>query len=148
MNHHELKTDPEVFQLSWDGKKGYEIRYNDRDYKVGDTVLLRETRYSGEEMKTGKPLEFAGRTIEATINSVVSGYGLDEGWVIINLGTQSAQTAKLNLYAIRYEFMRDEDNWGEDSGDDCWEALGHAHANRFDEIVDSRMQINIDQQGE
>lgn len=44
--------------------------------------------------------------------------------------------------AARYRFIRDEDNWGEDSGWDSWGALGEAHASRFDEIVDSRRSLN------
>lgn len=92
MNHHELKTDPEVFQMSWEGKKSYEIRVNDRDYQPGDSLLLRETRYSGEEMKAGKPLEYTNRSLECMINSVLTGYGLGEGWVILNIGYQQGVT--------------------------------------------------------
>uniref|UniRef100_UPI002613F7D6 DUF3850 domain-containing protein n=1 Tax=uncultured Amphritea sp. TaxID=981605 RepID=UPI002613F7D6 len=92
MKHHELKTDPEVFQMSWEGRKSYEIRFNDRDYHSGDSALLRETRYSGEEMKAGKPLEYTNRALECVINGVLSGYGLDEGWVILNIGYQQGVT--------------------------------------------------------
>jgi hypothetical protein len=46
---------------------------------------------------------------------------------------------KLMVDAERYRFMRNEDNWGEDSGDDSWEKLAQAHSFEFDAIVDSRM---------
>lgn len=88
MNHHELKTDPEVFQMTWDGKKGYEIRINDRDYQSGDSVILKETRLNGAAMRDGAPLEYTGRVIEAVINSVIKDYGMHENWVILNLGYQ------------------------------------------------------------
>lgn len=39
---HELKTAPEYFQGVYDETKLFEIRYNDRDYKVGDILHLRE----------------------------------------------------------------------------------------------------------
>lgn len=49
---HELKTDPDVFVHVWAGAKRFEIRKNDRDFKTGDYVVLREFdrvthRYSG-----------------------------------------------------------------------------------------------------
>ena len=34
---------------------------------------------------------------------------------------------ELERDAARYRFLRDEDNWGDDSGDDCWERLGESH---------------------
>ncbi|MBM95997.1 MAG: hypothetical protein CMI09_09160 [Oceanospirillaceae bacterium] len=45
----------------------------------------------------------------------------------------------LSRDAARYRFLRNEDNWGEDSGTDCWDALGEARAGEFDEIIDSLM---------
>lgn len=84
---HQLKTDPEVFAASWEGIKGFEIRFNDRDFEPGDELLLKETRFSGEEMKEGAPLEFTGREIDAHVNYMLRGgnYGLAEGWVILSV---------------------------------------------------------------
>lgn len=90
MAHHELKTDPDVFQASFDGKKNYEIRWNDRDFKVGDTLTLKETTHSYSEMiniKNPKPLLFTGRELNEKVNHVLPGqkYGILPGWVILNL---------------------------------------------------------------
>jgi hypothetical protein len=63
MKRHILKTDREVFKVKWDEKKPYEIRFDDRNFQVGDELLLVETFYSGEEMKDGKPLEYTGRFV-------------------------------------------------------------------------------------
>jgi hypothetical protein len=42
MSQHTLKTWPAYFDAILDGRKTYEIRVNDRDYKVGDILLLQE----------------------------------------------------------------------------------------------------------
>lgn len=47
MTHH-LKTKPEYFQAVINGKKPFEIRYNDRNFQVGDRVILEE--YTGKEL--------------------------------------------------------------------------------------------------
>jgi ASC-1-like (ASCH) protein len=41
--HHELKCETEYFQDVERGKKKFELRLNDRNFKVHDTVSLHET---------------------------------------------------------------------------------------------------------
>ncbi len=84
---HELKTDPAVFQALFDGKKTYELRKDDRGFETGHKLWLRETRYTGEEMKAGAPLEYTGRKTRHTISHVLRGpiYGLMSGWVILSV---------------------------------------------------------------
>ena len=86
MQAHELKTDPEVFDAVAEGRKTFEIRYDDRGYEEGDQLILRKTRYTGEEMKQGKPLEYLD-DYGATVSHILRGpcYGLKEGWVIMSL---------------------------------------------------------------
>jgi hypothetical protein len=83
---HELKTDTEVFTAFADGMKTFEIRFDDRDFKVGDLLLLKETQHTGEEMKDGKPLIYTGQEDWLKVRYILRGpiYGLREGWVIMS----------------------------------------------------------------
>jgi hypothetical protein len=86
MATHELKTDPEVFDAVADGRKTHEIRYDDRDYAVGDFLILRRTRDTGWAMKnTGAPLVYTGEEYRAVVTHVLRGYGLEPGWVILSI---------------------------------------------------------------
>ncbi len=51
---HALKTWPEYFKLQESGEKTFELRKDDRDYKVGDKFLSQEfdattSKYTGKE---------------------------------------------------------------------------------------------------
>jgi hypothetical protein len=84
---HELKTDPDVFEETYNGNKPFEIRFNDRGFAVGDILLLKETKYTGDEMKRfGKPLIYTGRTFHFDVSYILRGpcYGLMDGWVIMS----------------------------------------------------------------
>jgi len=84
---HELKTDSDMFQLVWDRVKGYEIRLDDREFAVGDTLVLRETIHSGDTMYFGVPLLYTGREVTATVTHVLCArYGLADRWVILSMG--------------------------------------------------------------
>lgn len=84
---HELKTDSEFFNAVLTGSKTFEIRFNDRNFMVGDELHLRETLNSGEEMKAGLPLVYTGKCIAVEVNYVLRGqkYGLVDGWVIMSI---------------------------------------------------------------
>jgi hypothetical protein len=82
---HELKKDPEVFHASLQGNKPWEIRYNDRRYQVGDHLTVRETKFSGEDMKKGKALIYTGRYLCLKVTYLLKGYGLQDGWVIMSV---------------------------------------------------------------
>lgn len=94
---HELKTDPEVFAAVLDGSKTNEIRFNDRDFKIGDRLLLRETRYSGQDMRgpEPRPLEYTGRETTRVVSHVLAGYGLQPGWVILSFARTASVSANV-----------------------------------------------------
>jgi hypothetical protein len=62
---HKLKIDPHHFEGVEREVKRFEIRENDRDFKIGDYLFLRE--YSPEYFEDG----FTGREIYAVITCVV-----------------------------------------------------------------------------
>lgn len=93
MKIHQLKTDPGVFDAVIQGKKTFEIRLNDRDYRVGDVLKLCETVYVGEAMKVGAPLIYTGRDCYVEVTYILYGpiYGLQEKWVIMSITPIPAQ---------------------------------------------------------
>ena len=75
---HELKILPEYFKAVRDYTKNFEIRKCDREYHVGDVLLLREwdgNKYTGEKVK---------REIEYIYKGDGS-YGLAEGYCILGI---------------------------------------------------------------
>lgn len=87
MTEHELKTDPEVFAASWNNRKRFEIRKDDRNFQVGDVLNLRETKYTGEEMKNGKPLMYTGFDFKVRViyKLPTGSYGLKDGWTVLSV---------------------------------------------------------------
>lgn len=64
---HELKTDSDVFGKIKSFEKTFEIRVNDRDFKEGDILKLRETVFTGEQMKEGMPLIYTGKVVFVSV---------------------------------------------------------------------------------
>jgi hypothetical protein len=62
---HELKTWPAMFQPVFDGIKPWELRQNDRDFQVGDTLHLCE--WSPDAQR------YTGRSIEADVTYIFPG---------------------------------------------------------------------------
>tara|TARA_R110000822_G_scaffold95314_5_gene218057 strand:+ start:5563 stop:5916 length:354 start_codon:yes stop_codon:yes gene_type:complete len=88
MTTHILKTDSKVFQATYNGTKNFEIRMNDRDFKVGDILVLRETEFTGAEMcLNDKPLIYTGRELTKKITYILDGsdYGQSDEWVIMSV---------------------------------------------------------------
>lgn len=68
---HELKTWPVAFDLALSGAKMFEIRVNDRNFQVGDELLLCEY-----DLATDR---YTGREIRRKVTCVVTGWGLPDG---------------------------------------------------------------------
>lgn len=75
---HVLKTLPEYFEAGFRGEKMFELRRDDRDFKVGDYILLKE--WDGEQ--------FTGRMMAKKITYILRDceqYGLKDGFCILSL---------------------------------------------------------------
>ena len=77
---HNLKTWKEYFQAIQDGKKNFELRKNDRDFKVGKILILEE--YDPDTS------EHTGRAIHASIEYILEDghqFGLVDGYVVMGI---------------------------------------------------------------
>lgn len=90
MKDHELKCWNPFFDAILENRKHFEYRKNDRDFKPGDTLFLRE--YNNIEHK------YTGRCIRVLCHSVWSGLpGLMSGYCIMEISiTQSPWTTPID----------------------------------------------------
>lgn len=87
MTTHKLKTLQPWFEEVWDREKRFEIRLNDRDFQVGDRLLLR--LYDPE---TG----YGFREIDACIRTVLIDVpGVKDGHVVLQLADMSNYAGSL-----------------------------------------------------
>lgn len=75
MTTHDLKTWPEFFEAVTAGGKTFELRKDDRGFRVGDFLRLKEWRRDAER--------YTGREIVTRVNYLVAGpaFGLEPGHV-------------------------------------------------------------------
>ncbi len=81
---HELKTWPEPFAEVQRGDKTHEIRWNDRGFKVGDTLHLREWKPSGNVpgVLAGG---YTGAAIRVLVTCLSEGWGLPGGLCVMSI---------------------------------------------------------------
>ncbi|UTM59245.1 DUF3850 domain-containing protein [Photobacterium sp. CCB-ST2H9] len=75
---HEVKVQPVHFREVLAGRKTHEVRLNDRDYRAGDVLILREVDDNGDD---------TGQVMNAKITYVQRGdhFGLMNGWCVLSL---------------------------------------------------------------
>ena len=76
---HELKTWQPYFEQVKSGLKTFELRENDRDFKIGDELLLKEYSASHDE--------FTGNFCHRRVDFILHGgrFGLEDGFCILGL---------------------------------------------------------------
>lgn len=74
---HKIKTVQPFFNDIKEGRKNFELRLNDRNYEVGDSLIMEEwtgTRYTGDKIE---------RQIKYVLENCTE-FGLMQGYCIIN----------------------------------------------------------------
>lgn len=76
---HELKTIDTYFYRVFTGQKTFEVRKNDRDFQIGDLLILNEI--------DGSTMEPTGRTVFRKIDYILHGgqFGIQEGYCVMSL---------------------------------------------------------------
>jgi hypothetical protein len=95
MREHHVKSWPEFFEATFSGVKTFEIRRNERDYQVGDVLVLEEWEPNTASMANGG--SYTGRKLRKLVTYVLRGVGdgggsgiaplrgLSRGYVILGL---------------------------------------------------------------
>ena len=100
MKFHDLKCWPGPFNATMLGEKRFEYRKNDRDFKVGDVLVLREfcPEVPGLEMMN---VGYTGRVEVVKVTYILGAapcdkvYGIPEGYVIMSVTPVSAEVLAL-----------------------------------------------------
>lgn len=78
MQTHELKIWPEFFEPIMTGEKTFELRWDDKGFRAGDALWLREWM-----QRDGV---YTGREITKRVTYLLGGFGLERGYVCMALG--------------------------------------------------------------
>lgn len=118
---HELKIDQEYFKAVKDGRKKFEIRKNDRDYHVGDLLVLREYNpncrsYTDESIK----VEITYLTDYAQRNDHVV-----LGIKVIQEGEELTEIKKVVIPKFAAEFLGSHWEDGEPAKEDKADLIRH-----------------------
>lgn len=74
---HDLKIEPPYYQAILDGKKTFEVRYNDRGFNAGDIVIL-------QPLCENRTYDILRPKLIAEIG-YVTGFGMQDGYVVFSL---------------------------------------------------------------
>jgi len=74
---HKLGILPEYFKAIKEGRKKFEVRFNDRDYKENDILILQELDQLGENL--------TGNEVFVKVIYILKDFGLQEGYCILGI---------------------------------------------------------------
>jgi len=83
---HKLKTHPLYFEKILEGVKNFEIRKNDRDYKICDELILKEYVPTAFYLSGDR---YTGRILHRRIDYILYGgqFGIEEGYCVMSLSS-------------------------------------------------------------
>ena len=81
---HYIKLQKEFVDPVWSGKKKFEIRFNDRGYQSGDRIRFIPIDENGKE------LDHPIRDYDYLITYLLSGWGLEAGYVAFAIERQAS----------------------------------------------------------
>jgi hypothetical protein len=83
---HELKTWPLFFEAVKNGTKQFEVRKNDRDFQVGDDLILKEFAPKGYYEEQDADV-YTGQFLHRKVSYVLKGgeFGIKNGYVVLGL---------------------------------------------------------------
>jgi hypothetical protein len=97
---HRLKTWPEYYAAIQEGRKPFELRFNDRQFAVGDKLILEEFVPCEHCDATGRAIpaggkcagcdglkgKHTGRGVTRYVSYILPGtFGLKDGWIIMGI---------------------------------------------------------------
>lgn len=79
MKTHELKTWKIFFEEVVSGRKIFEVRKNDRDFQIGDMLILKEW--------DSQKQEYTGRKIARVVMYILQGgqFGIEDGFIVMSI---------------------------------------------------------------
>lgn len=86
MAEHELKTRAVYFDAVQRGEKNFEVRKNDREFAVGDVLVLKRFLYS--DISHGVVPSCPPQSLRRRVNYVLNGgqFGILPGYCVLGLG--------------------------------------------------------------
>ena len=112
MNIHELKILPQYFNEVREKKKTFELRKDDRDYKVGDILILKE--WNPDEIYgtvDEEETHYSGKKVVRQITSILR--DIDPAIGISSLDGYAILSIKETEYDVELEWKSDMIEWGE-----------------------------------
>lgn len=119
MQEHHLKTYPECFQVAIDGLKLFELRKNDRDFQIGDLLILEEwqpPKYFSEMGGDGPGQQtqgfYTGRRATFSVKYIFQGgkWGLDHAYVIMAIQFQGLEIDNNDLFEEYVRMVHGDQN--------------------------------------
>jgi len=108
MVQHELKTWPPFFADLLSGVKTFEVRYNDRNFQVGDLLVLQEMRPPPPDESSYIPF-YTGREIRGRITYVLPGnqFGIQDGYVVLGIRVMTPRTVLEDILTSHGQTIRE-----------------------------------------